>query len=100
MFSEVFCDEVITIRGNRNDGTGLGQTDRVDPTLLEAVWARGGGINALARHAVAALLNASADIGYPLSVDDVEELVCGALAEGTRTAYREAKDILAEIEQA
>jgi hypothetical protein len=30
-----------------------------DITLLDALWARGGGVNALQRHAVAALLNAA-----------------------------------------
>ena len=36
---------------------GQGTVD--DPTLLDALNATGGGVNALARHAVAALLNAS-----------------------------------------
>jgi hypothetical protein len=36
---------------------GQGTVD--DPTLLDALNANGGGVNALARHAVAALLNAS-----------------------------------------
>ena len=36
-----------------------GQGTIADPTLLHALNANGGGVNALARHAVAALLNAS-----------------------------------------
>ena len=36
-----------------------GQNTIEDPTLLDALNANGGGVNALARHAVAALLNAS-----------------------------------------
>lgn len=41
-------------------------------TLLDAVWARGGGNNRLARHGTAALLNAlHPDVDYPLTVDEV-----------------------------
>ena len=41
-------------------------------TLHDAVWARGGGINELARHGTAALLNAySSAVDYPLSADEV-----------------------------
>jgi hypothetical protein len=54
-FEEVFT-RMITVRwgapGERPHPVG-------DPTLLQALQARGGGINALARHAVAALLNAA-----------------------------------------
>jgi hypothetical protein len=49
-------------------------TDYFDPdiTLLEAVWARGGGVNRLARHGTAALLSAaSPDVAYPYTVDEV-----------------------------
>ena len=46
-----------------------------NPTLLQALQANGGGINALARHAVAALLNASSpDVSYPYTVDEVIEM--------------------------
>ncbi len=92
LFSDVFCSsdiDIIKIRLNPNFGRGT----RLNPTLLEAVWASGGGINALARHAVAALLNASTNIDYPLSVDDVKTLVCDALADGSNSAYNDAKDI-------
>lgn len=41
-------------------------------TLEDALNLNGGGINALSRHAVAALLNASdPDINYPASVDEI-----------------------------
>lgn len=44
---------------------GKGRTTYENPTLLQALDANGGGINALARHAVAALLNISnPDIDY------------------------------------
>lgn len=43
-----------------------------DPTLLEALELKGGGLNALMRHAVAALLNAAhPEIGYAFSVEEV-----------------------------
>ena len=47
-----------------------------DITLGDAVRAKGGGVNALARHATAALPSAAhPDVGYPISVDDVIALV-------------------------
>ena len=53
-------------------------------TLLDAVWARGGGENALARHAVAALLNAaSPNVDYAYSTGQVIDLVQDAYANGT-----------------
>jgi hypothetical protein len=55
-----------------------------DPTLLQALNARGGGINALERHAVAALLNASSPgVDYPLTVSEVIAKVQAAIANGT-----------------
>jgi len=43
-----------------------------DPTLHEALQSKGGGINKLARHSVAALLNsANSEIDYPLSITDI-----------------------------
>jgi hypothetical protein len=74
--------------------TGFAPTDKFetvfgvdvpgDPTLLQALNARGGGINALERHAVAALLNASSpDVDYPLTVSEVIARVQAAIANGT-----------------
>ena len=41
-------------------------------TLLQVLWQGGGGLKALGRHTVAALLNAaSTDVSYDMSVDDV-----------------------------
>ena len=52
-------------------------------TLLDAVWAQGGGENALARHAVAALLNAvSPDVSYLYSESEVISMVQAAYASG------------------
>jgi len=62
------------------DGPGK-PTIEADPTLQQALNARGGGINALAREAVAALLNEShADIHYPMSQGDIITLVNTAIA--------------------
>ncbi|MHC4792196.1 MAG: hypothetical protein ACYS8Y_12335, partial [Planctomycetota bacterium] len=54
-----------------------------DPTLLEALNARGGGINALARHAVAALLNISSScVPYPIDEATLISAVQNAIAAG------------------
>ena len=54
-----------------------------DPTLLEALQAQGGGINALMRHAVAALLNASnPDVDSDFTVAEVIALVREAIETG------------------
>jgi hypothetical protein len=74
-----------------------------DITLGTAIWLGGGGINAFARHATAALLNAYAadlDLGgsngqfvdYPYTVEDVIEKVQDAVADGT---IEETKDLFA-----
>ena len=85
LFSAAF-DRVITV------GTG-GRTTKTNPTLLEAVWATGGGVSALARHATAALLNAaSADVDYPYTAAEVIAMVQAAIDSGD---YDSAKDSLA-----
>jgi hypothetical protein len=62
----------------------FGVSASFDPhTLLDAVWLGGGGENALARHAVAALLNAShPDVNYFYSASDVVSMVQAAYASG------------------
>jgi hypothetical protein len=61
-------------------------------TLLENVTARGGGADALARHAVAALLNAaSAEVNYNLSIADIIAGVQAAYASGNFESF---KDVL------
>jgi len=53
-----------------------------DITLEQAVNARGGGLNKLARHGTAALLNAAhPGLAYPLSVAEVMALVQYGLAD-------------------
>ena len=60
---------------------GQGTID--DPTLLDALNAKGGGVNALARHAVAALLNASnPDVDSDFTTAQVIALVQDAIASG------------------
>ena len=60
-------------------------------TLLEAAEAKGGGANALARHAVAALLNSSnPDVDYLYSTADVISMVQAAFANGD---YETTKDL-------
>lgn len=67
-------------------------------TLLDGVWARGGQENALARHAVAALLNASnPDVSYEYSTGDVISAVQDAYASGR---YRTAKNMFEEQNEA
>ena len=71
-FSAVFVlNEPLTIRGN-------GKSTITDPTLLQALGANGGGINAMVRHGVAAMLNACSDcvnyaIGDPWVVNTMIE---------------------------
>jgi hypothetical protein len=66
-----------------------------NPTLLEAVTAGGGGINALARHAVAALLNSSnPDVESDFTTAQVIALVQDAVAPGGVT-IEEAHQLLA-----
>lgn len=51
------------------------------PTLLQALQANGGGINELARHATAALLNAAnANVAYPRTETEIKNMVNAALA--------------------
>ena len=69
-------------------------------TLGDAVWLNGGGENAMARHAVAALLNAaSPGVNYPMSVGQVIAAVQNAYSTGDFEpahllfeGYNEAKD--------
>lgn len=60
-------------------------------TLAQAADAKGGGANALARHAVAALLNAAnPDVDYLYSTADVISMVQSAFASGN---YNGTKDL-------
>lgn len=66
-FSTVFGHEIAVRAG--------GKSTILDPTLLQALEANGGNINAAARHVVAALLNAaSGGVSYNLSAGEVIDL--------------------------
>ena len=84
-----------------NDVFGVDVTLSVggdDATLLEALQSGGGGINALARHAVAALLNAaSGDVDSDYTVAEVIALVQDAIESGD---YETAKNLLAAANEA
>ena len=77
----------------------FGVTVPGDPTLLDALNAGGGGINALMRHAVAALLNAaSPDVDSEFTVAEVIAMVQAALApggdiEGTKNILAAANEL-------
>jgi hypothetical protein len=74
LFFDVF-EEVITIR--------IGDGTVTNPTLLQALMAKGGGINSLARHASAAMLNArSGAVAYPLNPAEIVGLVQEAIPDG------------------
>lgn len=68
-----------------------------DPTLLQALTAQGGNINAAARHAVAALLNsASTGVNYDLSTSEVIALFQSNYPDGE---LDEMKDQLAKFNE-
>jgi hypothetical protein len=64
-------------------------------TLLQALAQGGGGINALGRHSVAALLNAvSPDVDYPITAAHVIALVQAAVASGDKNLIEATKNTL------
>ena len=93
-FSDVF-GVVITVRAG-------GRRTITDPTLLQALGATGGGVNALARHGVAALLNsAHPGIAYGIgSPAGVIALVHDALVSPDPGAIGAAHIILADYNEA
>jgi hypothetical protein len=93
-FSDVFGVVIVVRAGGRRTIT--------DPTLLEALKATGGGVNALARHGVAALLNsAHPDIAYGIgSPAGVIALVHDALVSPMPGAISAAHIILADYNEA
>lgn len=68
-----------------------------DLTLLEALDLRGGGVNALARHAVAALLNAESSVDFDLTVGEVQTAVNDALDDPS--TIEDVKDDLEELNE-
>ena len=89
--------ETVSLRLNKNGVWSDPAADSgtsSDPTLLGAAWAKGGGENALARHAVAGLLNASSgEVAYAFSVDQIKTMVQEAYAGG---GFNTPKNLLAE----
>ncbi len=70
-----------------------GRSTTDTPTLLQGLQAPGGDVNALARHAVAALLNASSsEVAYPYTAAQVLDMVKAAVEGGDVSA---TKDLLA-----
>lgn len=60
-------------------------------TLLDALQLRGGGVNALTRHAVAALLNASSTgVSYDLTESEIVRRYNAAVAGGEVTGTKDA----------
>ncbi|MGB5924587.1 MAG: hypothetical protein WBH01_00615, partial [Dehalococcoidia bacterium] len=78
-----------------------GRRTITDPTLLQALQATGGGVNALARHAVAALLNSAHPlINYDMGPQGVIDLVHDALVSPDPDAIGDAHTILAGYNEA
>jgi uncharacterized repeat protein (TIGR01451 family) len=78
LFSDVFG---VSIDGN--------------PTLMQALGAKGGGVKALARHAVAAILNAcDGDIAYPMSEAQIIAQVADAINAGDKDDIESLKNML------
>lgn len=66
-------------------------------TLLQVLWLQGGGLNALGRHAVAALLDAASPaVDYDLSVAQVISMFNAAYASGN---YEATKNIFATFNE-
>ena len=94
-------DSFNTVFGVNVELRGNGKSIITDPTLLEALDANGGGINALARHAVAALLNASnSKISYAMSEAAIIDAVHDALDSGDPDAIKALHTQLAGYNEA
>ena len=95
-------DEYDTVFGEAILLPAKGNKDpNADPTLLEALKAKGGKINALAREAVAALLNSvDTSIMYPLTEDQVIAIVDAAVADGSDEAIENARAVLFDLNHA
>jgi hypothetical protein len=70
-----------------------------DATLLQALKAQGGGVNALARHAVAGLLNAASGANYAFTVDEVKLMVKTAIQSGNSNTIESTKNKLEEANE-
>jgi len=81
---------------------GQGKSTYPAPTLLEALDANGGGLNALARHAVAALLNiANPNIGYGIGSEvALITMVHDAIVSGDEAQIEALHMMLADYNEA
>jgi hypothetical protein len=71
----------------------FGVDDLGDVTLLQALTASGGGLNALLRQSAAALLNAAhPDVDYAFTADQVIRMVQAAIASGNFEATKDVFD--------
>jgi hypothetical protein len=69
--------------------------------LLQGLQEGGGGVDALTRHAIAAVLNAAhPDVGSPLTVDAIVEAVNDAFASGDAAQIEAVKEMLAGFNEA
>jgi hypothetical protein len=67
-----------------------------DQTLIQALENGGGGVDALLRHAVAAVLNAGAGLDFPFSVAEIVAAVNAALTSADPDAIEALKNDLDE----
>jgi hypothetical protein len=78
--------------------TSLAGTQYANLTMLQGLNLGGGGIQALIRHAVAGVLNASHEgIEYDLTVDEIKTAVNAAILGGNATVITDLKDDLDEF---
>ena len=90
-FSAVFSRSITVTTKNGSDK----KIEVTDPTLLQALNAEGGCVNAIARHAVAALLNAAnTNVNYAYSTAEIIAMVQSALDSGNCDTIEKAKDKL------
>lgn len=68
-----------------------------DATLGEVARAKGGGENAMGRHAVAALLNAASDVSYFYTTDQVISMVQEAYATGNFELVKDQFEVQNEL---
>ena len=96
-FSEVFGRTIMITWSAPGGGK---PTTVTNPTLLQALQANGGCLDALARHAVAALLNsANPNVSYQYATAEIITMVQNALDSGDCIAIEGAKDLLATANQ-
>jgi hypothetical protein len=87
----LFCSEF-------NCSTGAANTNFGGKTLLQVLQQSGGGLKALGRQAVAALINAtSPDVEYAISADHVKQIVNNAIASKDGLIINSAKIYLASL---